>query len=205
MRSLVKGSMRGCAVVHSFMKLRRPSPPKGSRAGSEVAGSPSAWEPSNQPIVSRPGNETRSGGPLSHVANALPSWYSMPVFATDIFLMTCRDPGRLESMTRKIVRKMRSIIRKRLEAGLTSVAILGNIGSRSCGVVTVERYASVKRYWLTNSGCKDPAAFLLNATPLSIPSPSNQCASLPRSSFVTGFPPLRTYSPPANSCGILPV
>ena len=45
---------------------------------------------------------------------------------------------------------------------------------------------------------------LLNSTPLSMPSPSNQCASRCRSSLTRGLPPLRTYSPPASSRGISP-
>jgi len=94
---------------------------------------------------------------------------------------------------------------EREEAGLTSIAMLGRIGSRSKGVVRVEIYTSVKIYWFTNSGCIRSFSALRKTTPLSMPSPSNQWASLPKSSFVTGFPPLRTYSPPASSSGIEPV
>lgn len=205
MSSLVIGSTRGWAVVHSFMKLRTPSPPNAVPGTSSVDASPSALQPSNQPTVSSPGRDIRMGGPLSQVARARPSWYKTPVFATLIFLMTCCEPGRFERRTRKMVRRIRRIMRNKEEAGLTRVAMLGRIGSRSVGVVIVERYASVRMYWFTNSGCMEQSFCLRNATPLSIPSPSNQCASLPRSSFVTGFPPLRTYSPPASSSGIDPV
>jgi hypothetical protein len=38
-----------------------------------------------------------------------------------------------------------------------------------------------------------------------MPSPSNQCASRPKSELVTGLPPLRTYMPPSSSSGIRPV
>lgn len=45
----------------------------------------------------------------------------------------------------------------------------------------------------------------LKETPLSIPSPSNQWASRPRSALVTGLPPFLIYSPLASSSGIDPV
>lgn len=59
------------------------------------------------PIISRLGSAIRIGGPLSHVANAHPSWYSIDVFATLIFLMACSEPGRCDSMTSVIVLNMR--------------------------------------------------------------------------------------------------
>jgi len=104
-----------------------------------------------------------------------------------------------------MARKIRMMIVSRDEAGLTNVVILGRIGRRREEVVTVEMYASVRMNWFTNWGCIWPLSVLRNATPLNMPSPSNQCASLPRSSLVTGFPPFRTYSPPARSCGIEPL
>ena len=70
----------------------------------------------------------RIGGPLSHVANARPSWYSIDVFATLIFLMACCEPGRCDSMTSVIVLKMRRMIVINELMGLTRVAMLGKIG-----------------------------------------------------------------------------
>ena len=187
------------------MKLKGPVPPKPGPSSPEY--SPSTFFPLNQPTVSRPGSATRIGGPLSQVAKALPSWYNIEVFATLIFRMACSDPGRFERMTSKIVRKTRkTIVRSELN-GFTRVAILGRMGVLRKGDVLVEMYTSVRTYWFTNSGwiwsCLLP--LLVKDTPLSIPSPSNQWASRPRSSLVTGFPPFRTYSPPASSCGIVPV
>lgn len=61
-------------------------------------------------------------------------------------------------------------------------------------------------YWLTKLGVMVSVSWSLeNSTPDSIPSPSNQCASRPRSWLETGFPPLRTYWPPVSSSGIVPM
>lgn len=91
--------------------------------------------------------------------------------------------------------------------GFTRVAMLGRIGVRSRGDVFDAMYRSVKMYWLTNSGSTSVPFSPLRRkeTPLNMPSPSNQCASRPNSSFVTGLPPLRTYCPPSSSFGISPV
>ena len=70
----------------------------------------------------------RIGGPLSHVASARPSWYSIDVFATLIFLMACNEPGRCDSMTKKMVLKIRKVIVINELMGLTRVAMLGKIG-----------------------------------------------------------------------------
>ena len=70
----------------------------------------------------------RIGGPLSQVANARPSWYSIDVFATLIFLMACSEPGKCDSMTKIMVLKIRRVIMIKELMGLTRVAILGKIG-----------------------------------------------------------------------------
>ena len=108
-------------------------------------------------------------------------------------------------MTRLMVRKMRRVMLKREEAGLTRVAMEGRMGVFKVEVVREEMYRSVRTYWLTNEGRMLPSGPSAKETPLSMPSPSNQWASRPRFSFVTGLPPLRTYSPPKSSFGRVPV
>lgn len=184
------------------MKPSMPSPPK--PGPSSPPGSPSALLPLYQPMVSKLGRLTRMGGPDSQVARARPSWKMMPVLATLIFLMTCVEPGNHDRITKMTVRNTRKMTLYRDESGLTSAAILGKRGVRKRRDAMVDKKMSVKTYWLTNSGWT-PSVVLVNVTPLSIPSPSNQCASRPRSSFETGFPPFRTYSPPTSSSGIVPV
>ena len=70
----------------------------------------------------------RIGGPLSQVANARPSWYSIEVFATLILSMACCEPGRCDSMTRVMVLKIRRMMVINELMGLTRVAMLGKIG-----------------------------------------------------------------------------
>jgi len=108
------------------MKLKKPVPPK--PVFVLWSPSPALKIPLNQPIVSKLGNETRIGGPLSQVAKARPSWKSNAVLATLIFLMTCFDPGKCDKTTRTIVLKIREMIPSKELKGLTSVAMLGNMG-----------------------------------------------------------------------------
>ena len=114
------------AVVHSLMKLNGPLPPNPGFVSSTP--SPSLVLPLNHPIVSRPGNAMRIGGPLSQVANARPSWYSIEVLATLIFLMACCEPGRCDNMTSVMVLKIRRMMMINVLIGLTRVAMLGKIG-----------------------------------------------------------------------------
>jgi hypothetical protein len=117
----------------------------------------------------------------------------------------CCDPGRFESSTKNIVLKVASTILIIVDSGLTRVVMLGIIADFT-DVVFLDRYKSVKIYWFTNSGTTLPSGDIFrNATPESIPSPSNQWASLPRSSWLTGLPPLRTYWPPVSSGGMRPL
>lgn len=108
------------------MKLNGPLPPKPGLASRTP--SPSLSLPLNYPIVSRLGSAIRIGGPLSHVANTRPSWYSIDVFATLIFLIACAEPGRCNNTTIVIVLKMRRMIVISELMGLTRVAMLGRIG-----------------------------------------------------------------------------
>ncbi len=117
---------RTWAVVHSLMKLNGPVPPKLELVSRTP--SPSLAFPLNHPTVSRPGNAMRIGGPLSQVANARPSWYSIDVFATLIFLMACCEPGRCESTTSMMVLRIRKTMVVNVLMGLTRVAMLGKIG-----------------------------------------------------------------------------
>lgn len=113
----------GWAVVHSLMNEKRPSPPKEEPPVPE--GSLSARLPSNQPTVSSPGKTKRRGGPLSHVARARPSWYSTLVFATLILLIRCLSV-RCDKTTCTSVLSTAHSTSSTLEAGLTSVVILGS-------------------------------------------------------------------------------
>lgn len=117
------------AVVHSLIKLNGPLPPNPGLVSRPS--SPSLAFPLNHPIVSRPGNAMRIGGPLSQVANARPSWYSIEVFATLILLMACCEPGRCDSITRVMVLKIRRMMVISELMGLTRVAMLGKIGVMS--------------------------------------------------------------------------
>ena len=129
------------------------------------------------------------------------------MLATLILLMTCCEPGKWDSRTRIAVRRILHTIHISRAAGLTSVAMLGNIGVWSVLFSKLEMATSVKMNWLTKCGMdwSDAGeADESNHTPVSIPSPSNQCAERPRSVLVMGLPPLRTYMPPWSSSGILP-
>jgi hypothetical protein len=70
----------------------------------------------------------------------------MPVFATLIFLIACFDPGNCDKITRSIVRNILDMIAKRDDAGLTNVAMLGNIGVFKDFDDILERYMSVRIY-----------------------------------------------------------
>ncbi len=114
------------AVVHSLMKLNGPLPPNPGLVSRTP--SPSLVLPLNHPIVSRPGNAMRIGGPLSQVANARPSWYIIEVFATLIFLIACCEPGRCDSITSVMVLRIRRMMVTNELMGLTRVAMLGKMG-----------------------------------------------------------------------------
>jgi hypothetical protein len=131
----------------------------------------------------------------------------MLVLATLIRLTARAEPKMCVQKTSRTVRIMRHRMSSKLDAGLTSVAMLGRIGVRSVGFSTAVRYTSVRMNWFTKltMGFVGSVRERLNHTPESMPSPSNQCASRPKSELVTGLPPLRTYMPPSSSSGIRPV
>lgn len=84
------------------------------------------------------------------------------MFATEIFLIGCGDPGSREMMMSK---------------------------SCTCYATCYRDVAGWRIDKCLYRGLQK------NATPLSMPSPSNQWKSWPRSRLLAGLPPLRTYSP----------
>lgn len=131
----------------------------------------------------------------------------MAVLATLILLIACCVLKRCDNRTKKTLLKMLNMTLRKPDNGFIRVEMLNMMGDRSAGFSKLERHKSVNMYWFTKCGIVSCGLLgdRWKSTPASIPSPSNQCASRPRSSFVTGFAPFLTYSPPKSSRGMVPV
>jgi hypothetical protein len=129
------------------------------------------------------------------------------VFATLILLIEVRDGKHCERITMMTVRMILQTMVTSLDSGLHSVAMLGRMGVRRLECSRLDKYTSVRMYWLTKFGVTRAGSVeeRSNQTPVSMPSPSNQWASRPRSELVAGFPPFLTYMPPSSSVGTSPV